>query len=410
MNVQDCKTELTERMFPFWTSLIDRENGGFFGEHDGTKVNRKALKGSIYHARILWFFATGEKVLQNKAFAEYADHAYAFICNNCIDKTSGGVYWALDYTGKPADTDKHAYAAAFTLYALAAYYRVRKSVDSLAAAKAVFNCLETKFKTDIAFNEQYDQDWNLLPNKKLAHESGGSKTMNTLLHIMEAYTEFCVAVREVSGDSAFSSHVTQCLESVYSIIMQKVLKADNSRMDLFFDDALTVCNNDGVVTKSFGHDIEATWLLTEAARALGCLDADKNRFLALADITLAEGFDGEALCNEGFTDADGKKRIDSDRIWWVHAETIVAMQNAFELTQGLTDGLTHDGTKYLKISAAVWAYIKSTVITTKSEQSEWLWGIKKDGSVFNATLASMWKCPYHNGRMFYELIKRGAEF
>jgi mannobiose 2-epimerase len=378
--IETSKTEIMQRMVPFWSALRDTEYGGFIGEYDHGAPVPKADKGSIYHARILWFFSTASRVLAKPELLEYAEHAYKFIRDVLIDPKESGVYWSVEYTGTPKDTDKHVYALAFTLYGLSAYYRASGSKEALASAGSVFNCIETKCRDKTGYLEQFDRSFNPLPNWKLSETLGTTRTMNSMLHIMEAYTEYFAATGINDAKAA--------LDYIYTLILDKVLSDSKGRMDLFFDNAFVSQSDE----KSYGHDIEASWLLTEAARYLGRLDSDKTRFLHLADTTLAEGFDGEALWNE----RKGRHE-NSDRIWWVEAETVVALVNAYNLT---------DNTEYLQKARAVWDYIFSAIIV----KEEWLGGRTKDGTPFTQPLASMWKCPYHNGRMFLELIQRKVEF
>jgi mannobiose 2-epimerase len=380
--IQDeCKKELLDRMIPFWSSLIDIKHGGFFGEYDDSPIPT-ACKGSIYHARILWFFSKCYKQFHTPSLAETAAHAYRFIRDKCIDKNVGGVYWSLDYTGNPLDADKHAYALAFTLYGLSAYYDAFADPEALECAYNIFTCLETKYRTATGYHEQFDVAFNPQVNMKLSETLGTPITMNTLLHIMEAYTEFYNAAKSKRGE------IKEALNFVYTILTQKVFCNSKGRMDLFFDEAYHPQSDE----KSYGHDIEASWLLTEAARVLGRLETDAKLFLHLADTTLDEGFDGVALINEC-----KNSQKDTDRIWWVQAETVVGLLNAYELT---------GQDSYTQKAHRVWEYIKESLIA----QHEWHWGKTKDGTPFNKPFAGMWKCPYHNGRMFLEVIKKNVNF
>ncbi|GHT98674.1 cellobiose 2-epimerase [Spirochaetia bacterium] len=363
----ECLIQLKEHMIPFWVSLRDTTNGGYAGEHDGGAPAPQAPKGSIYHARILWFFSacarSGGNVLlleteQKKLVLDAALQAYRFIREALWDTQKGGVYWSVDWTGKSLDTDKHIYALAFTLYGLSAYYSATRSPEVLAFAREVFNCMETQCRNPQGYHEQFDRDFNPLPNTKLSHASGAPKTMNSMLHIMEAYTEFFNATGE--GKAA--------LEYIYTLLMDKVLNDKLGRMDLFFDDNYQVKNGD---EKSYGHDIEASWLLTEAARATGHFDDAKARILRLADYTIAEGFDGNALANEI---KEGRK--DTDRIWWVQAEAIVGLVNAFQLTG--------DG-GYLTKARGIWDYTKAHLIGDK----EWYNAVTIEGKIYDRPIAGM---------------------
>ncbi|GHV29418.1 cellobiose 2-epimerase [Spirochaetia bacterium] len=377
----EFKTHLTRRMIPFWSSLADTQYGGFIGEHDGNNPLPRADKGSIYHARILWFFSAAARILGNRALLSNAEQAYEFIKQNFIDARSGGVYWSVDYTGKPLDTDKHIYTLAFTLYGLSAYYRASKNPEVLERVQAIFTCMETYYRTPQGYIEQCDANFRPLVNTKLSESLSTPKTMNSMLHIMEAYTEYFIALDGADGAG-------EALGYIYDLMLDHVLCDEKGRMDLFFDDNFRPQSDE----KSYGHDIEASWLLTEAARVLGRLSADRSRFLHLLDTTVAEGFDGRALCNERKNGAE-----DTDRIWWVQAEAVVGLVNGYELT---------GAGGYLQKARAIWENTKAGIIGEK----EWYWGRTAAGEPFDRPIAGMWKCPYHNGRMFLEVIKRGVEF
>jgi mannobiose 2-epimerase len=377
---EECKAELRGRMIPFWLSLIDTRNGGFIGEHDGKNPIPAADKGSIYHARLLWFFSKCGKILSMPDLLETAGHVYRFIRDNLIDPVNGGVYWSVDYRGKPKDTDKHAYALAFTLYGLSAYCDAGGNQEACALAQSVFDCLENKCRTHIGYNEQFDIAFNPLVNVKLSETLFTPKTMNTMLHIMEAYTEF---VRTAGHDRG-----KEALEYIYTLFMRRVFSDDKGRLDIYFDEELRPQSDE----KSYGHDIEASWLLTEASLTAGYYEVDIKRILRLVNVTLAEGFDGEALMNERKNGIE-----DTNRVWWVQAEAVVALVNAYSVTSD---------TGYLQKARKIWEYIKSELIGEK----EWFWGKTKTGKPLGGPLAGIWKGPYHNGRMFLEVIKRNVDF
>ncbi len=389
MIIEEVKNELENHIVPFWAGMKDEENGGFYGFLSyGLELDKKADKGVILHSRILWFFSKCYTVLKEEKYKELAFHAFEFVKNHCIDYENGGVYWMTDYKGAPADTMKHTYNIAFAIYALSCYYNAVGDRFALDLAHKLFLDIEENTLDEYGYREAFSIDWKLVPNDALS-ENGlmADKTMNTILHLIEAYTELYKAGK--------SERVAERLRFLLGQMKDKVFDPERNALKVFFDTKLDVIGD----IHSFGHDIEATWLTDLACDTLGdeALKAEwAERDLKISTNILNIAFEDGALNNEREND-----KIDRTRVWWVQAESVVGFTNAYQ----------HSGDKkFLEAARSVWEYIKSSVID-KRQGSEWYSEVSFEGKPHDwKEIVGPWKCPYHNGRMCMEIISRGIDF
>ena len=350
MIIEEVKKELTGHIIPFWNKLRDDENGGFYGfmSYD-LKLDKQADKGVILHARILWFYSKAYITLGDKTLLDNARHAYEFIKNHCIDYEYGGVYWMMNYKGEPADTMKHTYNIAFAIYALSCYYNASGDKEALELAYKLFHDIENNTLDEYGYREAFDRQWNLVSNDALS-ENGlhADKTMNAILHLIEAYTELYKADHNEEVAKRLKFQLGQMRDIVYT--------SETNALKVFFDTKFDLVGD----IHSFGHDIEATWLMER--------ENDK---------------------------------IDKKRVWWVEAESVVGFINAYQ----------HSGEKkFLESARSVWEYIKAEIID-KREGSEWYAEVSYDHKPHDwKEIVGPWKCPYHNGRMCMEVINRGVDF
>ena len=227
MMVEEIKKHLTDCIIPFWKRLRDDVNGGYYGYMDyDLQVDEKAVKGCILNSRITWFFANAYLQLQDVSLLEEAKHGYEFMQKFCMDKEKGGVYWSVRYDGTPEDTTKHTYNQAFSIYALSSYYDASKDETALAAAMELFHIIEERCTDEIGYKEAFDREFHEIENDKLS-ENGviADKTMNTLLHVFEAYTE----LYRVSG----SAEVKKRLEWILDTIADKIYNPKLHRQEVF---------------------------------------------------------------------------------------------------------------------------------------------------------------------------------
>ncbi len=385
MLAEECRKELTDHLIPFWSALRDKQNGGFYGymSYD-LQVNRQADKGVILHSRILWFFASCYAVLGDKACLENAAAAFEFLKNHCIDKEYGGVYWMVNYKGEPVDSMKHTYNIAFAIYALSAYYNACGEPEALALAEKLFADVEAKTPDEYGYGESFSRDWKPVANDALS-ENGimAEKTMNAVLHLIEAYTELYKANHSQKVSARLEFLLRQVRESIYD--------ATNQALRVFFDQRFQVLGD----IHSFGHDIEAAWLMDLACETLEnpVLTEEFRRMdLDIANNIKRIAFENGTLKNE----RDGKK-VDASRIWWVQAETVVGFVNAYQKS---------GDTAFLTAAYEQWDYIKAHIIDQRVG-GEWFYRLEPDGTPDpTQEIAGPWKCPYHNGRMCLEMIKR----
>lgn len=385
---EEVSKELTEHILPFWMRLIDKKNGGFFGEIDfELNINEKADKGGIAAARLLWTFSAAYRVTKNKLYLEYATHIYNFIVDKLFDQEYKGIYWMVDYQGLPKDQRKHVYTQSFGIYGLSEYYRVTKNEEVLELAKDLYYLIEEKGYNPInnAYMEEFDREWNKVPNVMLS-ENGviAEITMNTHIHVIEAYTNlYKVWPTEELKDR---------LDNLLKIHYQRIYNEETKSLGVFFDE-----NWKSILDiKSFGHDIEASWLIDETLKTIN----EKNQDYDEMVIDIAYEVAKHAIADDGsMYNEQVNGHIDKTRIWWVQAEAIVGFMNAYEKTNDKA---------FLILAKNVWNYTKQNIID-KRENGEWFWSIEPDGSITKRNIGEPWKVSYHNGRFCLEIIERMSE-
>ncbi|MBR1585588.1 MAG: AGE family epimerase/isomerase [Clostridia bacterium] len=385
--MEEIHQEFTGRILPFWRGLRDDAHGGFVGQVDFDLTRHpEADKGCILNSRILWFFSEAYLLLRNEALLREANHAYDML-QRMTDARNGGVYWALHADGTVADGTKHTYNQAFAIYALSAYFRASGDADALSRAKALFRVIETKCRDAGGYLEAFTADWQPESNEKLS-ENGvmATRTMNTLLHVLEGYT----GLYQAWPDAELKARLYEILD----IWETKIYNREMRRQEVFFDHAY----NTLIDLHSFGHDIETSWL---AEKTLEALDDPaltvRIRPLLLA---MADHIYHAAFTDHGFANESEKGVVNQKRIWWVQAESLMGFLNAWEKT---------GETRYRDAVLSQWAYIRD-VLTDKRPGSEWFWYVNEDGTPgSDQPIVEPWKCPYHNGRMCMEVLRRGFE-
>lgn len=386
---EEIKKELLNDIIPFWNGLRDDEHGGWYGVVDGAlNVDKKGEKGVILHSRILWFYSNAYIVLRDEKLLDNARHAYEFLTEKCYDKEHGGVFWAVNYDGSVLDDMKHSYCQAFFIYALSSYYRASGDKAALDTAYEVMELVERHHADGIAYREKLSRDWSTeLANDELS-ENGlmADKTMNTTLHLMEAYTELYLADK--------SPRVLERLKFQLDVTYDKIFDKENDKLFVFFDREL---NEIGDVY-SYGHDIEATWLIDRAIDVIGDEEygrkfREMNSRIAAKIAKTAYDKESGSLLNEC-----DKGVVNRRRIWWVQAESVVGFLNAYKRAYG--------GQEYLDIAESVWDFIKNNIVD-KRPGGEWLSSFDDGGKADpSENIVDPWKCPYHNGRMCLEVLSR----
>ena len=385
---EEFRSELLTNILPYWMSrMVDEEFGGFHGRRDGyDHLKLKADKGIILNTRILWTFSHAAYRLKDSNYKRVADRAYQYITRYFIDSKFRGVYWMVNFEGNPLVTKKQVYAQAFAIYAFAEYFKASGKKESLDHAIDLFHLTETYSfdQYENGYLEAFDREWKLLEDLRLSDKDANEKkTMNTHLHILEAYT----SLYRVWKDAFLGKQ----LRNLILIFRDKII-SNAKHFNLFFDEHWNVKSHE----ISFGHDIEGSWLLFEAAEALedeNLINEIKKLSLAMVEETLQQGFDEDGgLMNE----ADDKGLIDGDKHWWPQAEALVGLVNAWQLSAN---------DKYLEAAIRTWRFIQTKLID--KEYGEWYWRVDRSGVVNrDEDKSGPWKCPYHNGRAMLELMNR----
>lgn len=387
--VEEVKDHLLNTIIPFWKNLRDDEYGGYYGWLDyDLKLDKKAVKGCILNSRITWFFANAYTLLKDESLLDEAKHGFQFMKDYCFDKENGGIFWSINYDGTPEDTTKHTYNQAFCIYALSSYYEASGDKEALKMAKDLFHIIEEKCTDEVGYLEAFDKEFHLIENDKLS-ENGviADKTMNTLLHVFEAYTE----LYRVDKDPEVKARIEWILDTIADKIYNPVLH----RQEVFFDKNY----NSILDLHSYGHDIETAWLMN---RGIDVLDEEayKKKINPIIDDLTEQiyqiAFDGHSLANEC-----EKGVVNTHRIWWVQAEAVIGFINGYQRHTDRKD--------YLNAAKAEWEFIKDYMID-KREGSEWFWETDENGKPYpDRPIVELWKCPYHNGRMCMEIIRRNID-
>ena len=423
---REMQDVLEKNILPFWMeNMVDREHGGFYGRIDGQgQLHPEAEKGAILNARILWSFSAAYRVMREvsgeseavRGYLEMATRAKDYILDHFIDVEYGGVYWSVDYLGQPLDTKKQFYAIGFAIYGLSEYVRATGDLEALDYAIQLFNCIE-EHALDPLYNgyvEACTRDWQPIADMRLSDlDANYPKSQNTHLHIIEPYANLyrcllehqratsCNYVPVIGAvlpvDIAIPQEtiirVGAALRNLIGIFTNHILNPETHHLDLFFEMDWT--RGAGQI-ESYGHDIECSWLLHEAALVLGDSDVLKRVEPIVRQVAKAseKGLrpDGSMIHEANLT----TNHVDDDLHWWVQAENVVGWMDIYQYF-GDDSALEH--------AQRCWQYIKDNLIDW--ENGEWFWSRHPDGTLNTVDdKAGFWKCPYHNSRMCLEVMER----
>ncbi len=383
---------LQKNILRFWLDkMVDQEHGGFYGRIDGHEhLHADAEKGAILNARILWAFSAAYRVLGDKTYLEAASRAKHYIIDYFIDPEYGGVYWSLDCNGKPLDTKKQFYAIGFAIYGMSEYARATGDAEALKVAIDLYRCIE-EHALDHEYNgyiEAMTRDWQPIADMRLSElDANYPKSQNTHLHIIEPYTNL---YRVWKSDELKAS-----LHNLIDIFTDRILNPETHHLDLFFD--MDWKRGAGAL-ESYGHDIECSWLIHEAALVLGDAEVLKKVEPIVEMVAKAseKGLNADgSMVHEANLDTG---YVDSDLHWWVQAEAVVGFFNIYQY---------FGDESALQKAQHCWTYIKENLID--NENGEWHWSRRKDGTLnLDDDKAGFWKCPYHNSRMCLEIIERSV--
>ena len=422
--IKNMKAEMQDvlenNILRFWLDKMqDSEQGGFYGRMDGHhQLHPEAEKGAILNARILWSFSAAYRVLQKPEYMEAATRAKDYFIEHFIDPEYGGVYWSVDNTGRPLDTKKQFYAIGFAVYGLSA--RATGDREALDYALQLYDCIE-----EHAFDREHNgyieactREWGEMADMRLSElDANYPKSQNTHLHIIEPYANLYRCLREfqeaespncnyvpaigavlplgITVPQETINRVESSLRNLIDIFTDRILNPYTHHLDLFFEMDWT---RGASRLESYGHDIECSWLMHEAALVLG----DKKVLEKVEPIVqMVAKASEKGLCPDGSMIHEANLDtgyVDADLHWWVQAENVVGWLNVYQY---------FGDEKALQRADACWQYIKQNLIDY--EHGEWFWSRRKDGTLnLSDDHAGFWKCPYHNSRMCLETIERFA--
>lgn len=384
----ELERELTGNILPFYsTQAVDNVHGGFVGRIDRAGVRyADAPKGAVQHGRLLWTFSRAYRWRREPVYRQMAERAYDFLRRHFWDEAAGGLYWLVEADGRPLADHKLIYGQAFGIYGFSEYYRATGEPMALDTAVALYHLIEQHAPDPVrgGYFDAFHRDWSCYPETNVDQAPGlVLKTMNTHLHILEAYTNL-LHTWEDAGLRARQ-------HTLVRLLLERIVDRETGHLKLHFDAAW----QSRTPHISYGHDIEASWLLVEAAEQLGdeALLAEVTAVATqLASVTLAEGVDSNGgIFNEG--DADGV--CDKSKDWWPQAEGMVGFYQAYQLT---------GEERFLDASHRCWQFVQQHFIDR--QQGEWFAEVTADGQPGPRDKAGIWKTPYHNGRACLELMHR----
>jgi len=386
---QQLRKELTGNILPFWMAhVVDKVNGGFYGAvTNDLQVHNEVPRSAVLCARILWTYAAAYRRLGEEQYLRMARWAYEYLKSVFWDAEYGGVYWQADHKGIPVSDRKHHYAQAFAIYGLAEYYLATREPQSLVLAQTVFRLLESHAYESVhqGYIEASSRNWEALTDMRLSdREPNRRKSMNTMLHILEAYSNLLRAW----DDAGLMAQHRALLEA----FLQHIIDHHTGHFKLYFDDRWHSLSEN----VSFGHDIEGSWLLAEAAelqRDAALLDQVRDSATGLATAVLRQGTDNDGSL---FYEAGPQGLVDDGKAWWVQAEAMVGFYNAYQLTGQV---------RFAEAASRCWRYIQAKVVDRT--HGDWFKRLHRDGTPDNATYkAGPWECPYHHGRACIEMLAR----
>lgn len=389
--VKQLKTELTtelDSILNYWIKhTLDTQNEGFIGQIDfNDHLIANAEKGSVLNSRILWTFSSSYQVTKKENHKKIAERAFDFLSKYFYDAEFGGLFWSINVDKTPKDTKNQIYALAFAIYGLTEYYAISKDEKALEIAKNLYFKIQEHSYDPLnkGYLEAFTRNWQPIEDLRLSDKDANEKkTMNTHLHIIEAYAN----LYKVWKDETLRKNSIELLETIEN----HFINTETGHLRLFFDE--NWIEKPDVI--SYGHDIEAAWLLLQCAEILeeeNLVANYRKHAVQIAEVT-KEGLDADGGLWYEFDPE--KSELIAEKHWWVQAEALIGFYNAYQLS---------GNENYLAIVFKNWKFIKKYILDLKN--GEWFWGIYKDYSLIEKDKAGFWKCPYHNSRACLELIKR----
>lgn len=378
-----------ENILAYWMKYaIDLKNGGFYGRIDhNNNIDENASKGSVLNSRILWTFSAAYNLTEKPVYLQTAERAFKYLTNYFIDKEFGGLYWTVNYRGNPADTKKQMYALSFAIYGLSEYYRASEDARAKQSAIDLYKVIVDRSYDTInrGYIEALTREWKEINDLRLSSKDANEKkSMNTHLHVLEAFAN----LYKTWPDKTLKQRIIELIH----IFLDHILDTKTNHLILFFDE----CWNPKSSNISYGHDIEAAWLIQEAAEIIQdepLIQKVKERSVKVAEAT-EEGLDKDG--GLWYEKNVSENHLVKEKHWWPQAEAMVGFYNTHQIT---------NDNSFLEKSLNSWNFIQKHILNKKD--GEWFWGVREDYSVMDEEdKAGIWKCPYHNGRACIEILKR----
>jgi mannobiose 2-epimerase len=396
-----AEQELRGNILPWWLkNARDRGHGGFhafIGED--MSVRDDLPRGALLTSRILWTFSAAYRHYQDPAYLEMARWAYRDLLDHFVDRQSGGIFWSVSADGKPVDAHKQIYGQVFGLYALAEYYRATGEKPALDKAIAIYRLIEQHAydPKDRGYFDALNREWQPDPGPKGNLLGAAPKSQNSHIHILEGFT----SLLRVWPDPGLRERQRELIE----LTLAHIIDPRTHHLVLFMQNDWTPIGDE----ISYGHDIELSWLLVEAAEVLGdpaLLARTKTEALAIAQATNAEGIDTDGGV---YIEGNPAGPTNMNKEWWEQAEATVGFLNAYQLS---------GDPRYFAYSQRSWDFIQARFVDR--EHGDWHNTLQRDGTPILAITTrngrtlpsakqSIWKCPYHNSRACMEVIERVNE-
>ena len=381
------KKELTDNILKYWTTEVyDSNKKIFIGKIDNNnKKYPEASVSAVYISRILWTFSAAYRVYPTPENKKMAEEAFRIVIEDFWDEENGGIFWSVFAGGKPEETKKHFYAQAFFIYALSEYYLAFRNEKAKQIAVSLFMLIES-FGYDSEFGGYFEAasaNWEKPTDQRLSEKDlDTEKSMNTHLHILEAYTN----LYRIFNDN----HLKKRLKELINIFQTNIINTETGHLFIYFNKNWAPYTN----YISYGHDIETTWLLCEAAEVLGdktIIKVVKDRAVELSEIFYKEGVAKHGGIYHEKIDGNLLEQFD----WWVQAESVIGFFNSWQIS---------GDKKFLQQALKSWEFIQQNIIDKK--YGEWIWGVDSNLKPLSNNKTCHWKSSYHNSRMCLEMVKR----
>jgi mannobiose 2-epimerase len=390
LNLEEFKLELESELreiLHYWMQYTpDPVFGGYYGRIDNNnQVYPESPRNSLLYSHILWAFSAAFNRSQDKKYLRYAERAYEYIKFFFEDPKFGGVYLAVDHRGNKLDSTKRIDGQACCISALSEYYKAIKEQDLLEYAVNLYRLIELHAydQKRKGYYQSHPENWSGLDERE--RKSGNlmdAKTAKTHICLLEAYTNL-FSVWKNAG-------LRNQIENLLEVFAHHFVDAESHHLCLSFDEEW----NSKSKSISLGDEIEAAWILQQAAEAI----KHKGWSLTMKGLALRIA---EAVC-EGWNEQEGLfhqanlNKFVKERYGWAQAEAMVGFYNAYQVCCE---------ERWLNKSLATWEFIKNFI--KDSVNGEWFAAVDEKLVVMNELdKAGSMKSPYHNVRACLELIQR----